>query len=388
MKIYLMAMAVRLFEMKRILKSTGSIYLHCDPTASHYLKLVMDGLFGKPSFRNEITWQRHTSLAKGSQHAPKTWGTTTDTILFFARKHASLSPYREMSESERTAQFPEVDGAGERYYDDSAHIWRTPNMGARPNLCYEWKGFVNPHPSGWRLSEARLEEEYEKGNIVIREDGKLERRKYERDFKGKQAGNLWIDIPVAAGKERTGYPTQKPLKLLERIIKASSDPGDVVLDPFCGCATACVAAEQLNRQWIGIDISPSAEDITKLRLQEIVDEGADLFNPFDDVTVTSDPPVPTHKREEATQIRLPQARIHKHELYGVQEGKCNICNYHFPFRNLTIDHIIPQAKGGTDQRDNLQLLCQACNSTKGTGTQEDAVAKVRAQGALATEQSA
>ena len=137
----------------------------------------------------------------------------------------------------------------------------------------------------------------------------------------------------------------------------------------------------------GIDISPSAEDITKLRLQEIVDAGVSLFNPFDDVTVSHAPPVRTHKREEAIQV-LPAARTHKHELYGLQEGNCNICNYHFPFRNLTIDHITPQAKGGTDHKDNLQLLCQACNSTKGTGTQEEAVAKVREQGALAMEQNA
>ena len=143
-----------------------------------------------------------------------------------------------MPESERIEQFPKVGEKGERYYDDSAHIWSTPNMDARPNLCYEWRGFVNPHPSGWRLSKDRLEEEYQKGNIVITRDGKLERRKYERDFKGKQVGNLWADIPIASGKERTGYPTQKPLALLHRIINASSNPGDVVLDPFCGCATA------------------------------------------------------------------------------------------------------------------------------------------------------
>ena len=370
MKIYLMAMAVRLFEMKRILKRTGSIYLHCDPTASHYLKLVMDSLFGKNLFRNEITWRRHSSVTKGSQHAPKTWGTTTDTILFYSGKNAKLAPYRDMPESERIEQFPKVGEKGERYYDDSAHIWSTPNMGARPNLCYEWRGFVNPHPSGWRLSKDRLEEEYQKGNIVITRDGKLERRKYERDFKGKQVGNLWPDIPIASRKERTGYPTQKPLALLHRIIQASSNPGDVVLDPFCGCATACVAAEQLARKWIGIDISPSAEVITKIRLQEIVDEEAGLFNPFTDVTVLTEPPIPTRKRVDEPQLDLPRAHVHKHGLYGQQEGKCAGCNYHFPFRNMTIDHILAQSRGGTDHKDNLQLLCSACNSTKATGTQE------------------
>ena len=128
-----------------------------------------------------------------------------------------------------------------------------------------------------------------------------------------------------------------------------------MLDPFCGCATACVAAEQLARKWIGIDISPSTEVITKIRLQEIVDAGASLFNPFDDVTVLTEPPIPTRKRVDEPQLDLPRAHVHKHELYGQQEGKCAGCNYYFPFRNMTIDHILAQAKSGTDHKDNLQL---------------------------------
>jgi len=141
---YLTYMAERLEHCRRLLKETGSIYLHCDPTASHYLKLVMDAIFGKKNFRNEITWQRHSSLAKGSQHAPKTWGNTTDTILFYALPKAQLRPYKLMTESERLSQFPLVDSTGRRYYDDSSHIWSSPNMGDRPNLCYEWKGSKIP----------------------------------------------------------------------------------------------------------------------------------------------------------------------------------------------------------------------------------------------------
>jgi len=266
---YLTYMAERLEHCRRLLKETGSIYLHCDPTASHYLKLVMDAIFGNKNFRNEITWQRHSSLAKGSQHAPKTWGNTTDTILFYAGSKAQLRPYRPMTESERLLQFPLVDATGRRYYDDSSHIWSSPNMGARPNLCYEWKGFKNPHPSGWRLSKERLEEEYKKGNFVIKENGKLQRRKYEHDYRGKQAGNLWNDILIPSGKERTGYPTQKPLALLRRIIEASSDEGNVVLDPFCGCGTTVEAAKNLNRQFVGIDISSFAIDLVRTkRLQD------------------------------------------------------------------------------------------------------------------------
>ena len=246
------------------------------------------------------------------------------------------------------------------------------------------------HHGPWRYPEKRIRELEDANRVHFpKKNGGLPYiKRYLHENKGVVPGSIWTDIPIAGKSERTGYPTQKPLKLLERIIKASSNEGDVVLDPFCGCATACVAAEQLGRQWIGIDISPSAEAITKLRLQDVVDKGVSLFNPFDDVTVTSAPPVRTFTKQDAVQAQLPKARAHKHELYGIQEGNCNICNYHFPFRNLTIDHITPQAKGGTDRKDNLQLLCQACNSTKGTGTQEEAVAKVREQGALAMEQSA
>ena len=269
MKSYLIMMAVRLLEMKRVLKNIGSIYLHCDPTASHYLKVIMDSIFGKNNYRSEITWKRATSTQKGSQHRSLRWGNNADMLLYYAASSATLlRPERELTEPEILQKFKHVDENGERYYNDSAHIWSTPNMGARPNLCYEWRGFVNPHPSGWRLSKERLEEEYQKGNIVIRPDRKLERRKYLKDYKGASYGNIWDDILPPVGDERTGYPTQKPIALLERIIKASSGEGDIVLDPFCGCATTCIAAERLNRQWIGIDISEKAVELVKMRLKK------------------------------------------------------------------------------------------------------------------------
>jgi site-specific DNA-methyltransferase (adenine-specific) len=341
----------------------------------------MDSLFGKKNFRSEITWKRTTSTQKGSQHGNLRWGNNADILLYYAASRSTLlRPERKLTESEILDKFKLVDENGQRYYDDSAHIWSTPNMGKRPNLCYEWRGFVNPHPSGWRLSKERLEEEYQKGNIVIRSDGKLQRRKYLKDYKGASYGNIWIDISIAAGKERTGWPTQKPLALLERIIKASSNEGDVVLDPFCGCATMCVAAEQLGRQWMGIDISPSAEVITKLRLQEEVDKQSDLWNPLEDIIVRTDAPVRTDSEETATQIRLPKADTYKHELYGEQEGKCAGCNYFLPFRNMTIDHIVPQSKGGTDVKENLQLLCNACNATKGTRSISEFITILQEQG--------
>ncbi|MCY4656055.1 MAG: DNA methyltransferase [Gammaproteobacteria bacterium] len=367
---YLLMMASRLQEMKRILKDTGSIYLHCDPTASHYLKMIMDGIFGKKKYRNVIVWQRHTSLAKGSQHLPKSWGTTTDILLFYANDGAELRPYRPLTQEEEIKQFPLVDEHGERYYNDSAHIWSTPNMGARPNLNYEWRGFVNPHPSGWRLAKERLEEEYQKGNFVIREDGKLERRKYKRDFRGKQVGNLWTDISLPLGEERVGYPTQKPLALLDRIIRASSKEGDMVLDPFCGCATAMVAAELCGRQWCGIDLSSKAAELVVSRIQS----QRDLFS-FRDIHHRTDVPIRTDISRKTASTASERFQL-KNSLYDEQEARCNLCLDEFEDRHLELDHIHPIAKGGKDWIDNFQLLCSNCNRVKRDRTQDEARATI------------
>lgn len=288
---YLAYMAIRLIECHRVLKSTGSLYLHCDPTMSHYLKTTMDCIFGEENFRNEIVWRRHTSVHASFQHQPRQWGSITDHILFYSKTNDfQIRPYREISQKDRIEKFNLVDENGRRFYDDSAHIWNTPNMGSRPNQCYEWKGFKNPHPSGWRLSKTRLKEEYEKGNIVILPNGKLQRRKYEHDFRGTPIGNFWDDLQPAAGKERTGYPTQKPLALLDRIVRASSMKGDIILDPFCGCATTCVSAENNNRHWIGIDVSQKAYDLVKERLEKEVARPDALPTYRNEIHLKSSPP--------------------------------------------------------------------------------------------------
>ena len=359
-KSYLIYMAARLLEMKRILKDTGSIYLHCDPTMSHYLKLIMDTIFGKQNFRSEITWKRATSTQKGSQHRSLRWGNNVDILLFYASSlSTSLSPERELTEPEIKEKFDRVDENGRRYYDDSSHIWSSPNMGDRPNLCYEWRGFVNPHLSGWRLSKKRLEEEYQKGNIVIRPDGKLERRKYLEDYKGASYGNLWDDILPTSGNERTGYPTQKPLALLDRIIKASSNKDDVVFDPFCGCATTLVAADRLQREWIGIDISEKAAELVVKRIK--ADQGM-----FREIIARTDIP----KRTDLGDIPRYNSPENKTRLYGEQEGYCNGCGTHFQTQHLEVDHIIAETVGGTDHIENLQLLCSNCNRIKGERGQE------------------
>ena len=360
-KSYLAYMAVRLIEMHRILKPTGSIYLHCDPVMAHYLKLVMDAIFGEDNFRNAIIWQRYGGRAKGSQHQPKTYGVHDDNILFYARSAATkLHPYRPATDEELASSFPKIDQNGRRF-TTIAHF-RGENMGDRPNLCYTWRGFTNPHSSGWRVSKERLQQEYEEGKVVIR-NGKLQRRRYYDETKGIKLGNLWSDIPPPPKAEETGYPTQKPLALLERIIKASSRAGDMILDPFCGCATTCVAADGLGRQWAGIDISTKAVELVRERIDDTVR----------DIIHRTDIPL------RLDSGRLPRANSpeNKKRLYGEQSGHCAGCRHHFEAHHLEVDHIISKGKGGSDHIENLQLLCSNCNRVKGQRGMEYLQAKLR-----------
>ncbi len=219
---------------------------------------------------------------------------------------------------------------------------------------------------------------YDEGLIVQSKSGSVPSlKRYLDGSKGTPIDTIWDDIkPIQAqSKERIGYPTQKPLALLDRIIKASSNEDDVVFDPFCGCATALVAAEMHGRQWIGIDLSSLAVKLVLSRLQKAADVGALLHSgKLPDVHHRTDIP-------QRTDVgKLPPYKTHRHTLYGKQEGLCAGCQHHFPFRNFTVDHIVPQSKGGTDHMDNLQLLCNACNSTKGTMDQAAFVAKLNQQG--------
>ena len=369
MQSYLVMMTVRLLEMRRLLKPTGSVYLHCDATASHYLKLVLDCIFGASAFRSEVTWKR--TSAKGLARA--NYPANADTILYYAKtQDCAWNPQyrpleREYVESHYTKVEPET---GRRYRLDNL---LNPNRD-RPNLTYEFMGVTRV----WRWTRERMKAAHEKGLIVqTKPGGTPQLKRYLDESKGTQIDTVWDDIPAinSQAKERVGYPTQKPLALLERIIKASSSEGDLVLDPFCGCATALVAAETLNRQWIGIDLSSLAVKLVLSRLQKAADEGALLQGgKLPDVHHRTDIPKRTDVGE------LPPYKTHRHTLYGKQEGRCAGCGHHFPFRNLTVDHIVPKSKGGTDHLDNLQLLCGACNSMKGTIDQAAFVAKLKAQG--------
>ena len=295
---YLIMMALRLIETHRILKDTGSIYLHCDPTASHYLKLAMDGIFGRQNFRNEIVW---AYTGPGSPRM-RQFNRKHDTILWYAK--GKIWTFNR---------------------DDVRLPYKDPNQ--RPRKAFD---------TGKSFEPAEIE--------AMRKRGKV-------------AEDWWNDITVAvrSPKERIGYPTQKPLKLLERIIKASSSPGDMVLDPFCGCATTLVAADRLDRQWAGVDLSPLAVKLVKQRIA--ADRGL-----WGGPTVLDKPPLRTDLGT------LPNYRTHRHRLYGLQEGICAGCDTHFPFKIMEADHILPRSKGGADHFDNLQLLCSHCNRSKGSKT--------------------
>jgi len=358
MMAYITYMTQRLIQMHRILKETGSIYLHCDSTASHYLKVILDEIFGRDNFRNEIIWQRNHSSGKGSQYAAKKFGANTDTIFFYTKSDVFyLKNTKKINDKEILSKFNRIDKDGRRY-NVGTPLFRSKTMGDRPNLCYTWKGFKNPHLSGWRLSKERLEEEYQNGNIVITEDGKLERRKYLDEYEGMPMDNNWTDIPRIGAKESTGYSTQKPLALLNRIIEASSKQGDIVFDPFCGCATACVAAQQIGRQWIGIDIEKQAVKILIERLSDY-DELKAAGSLFSDFIHRTDIPQRTDIKIEPITVSI------KEKLFAEQKGCCNGCAVELEIRHFEVDHVIPKAKGGGDYYENYQLLCGNCNKTKG-----------------------
>jgi DNA modification methylase len=270
MMAYLAMMAIRLLELHRALKPTGSLYLHCDPTASHYLKVVLDQVFGFQNYRNEIIWKRRYG-SFSTVHESKKFGAVTDTIFFYAKSEEtqfhpqySFADPEYLSYVEKT--FRHVDAQGRRY-----RIADLANPAPRPNLMYEYKGY-KPPKNGWAISREKMTQWDKEGRLEFPKDinGRIQRRRFFDELKGKPVQSLWDDVDMISSQsdERLGYPTQKPLALLERIVAASSKEGDVVLDPFCGCGTAVHAAEKLKRRWIGIDITHLAIALVEKRLRD------------------------------------------------------------------------------------------------------------------------
>ena len=335
---YLIYMAIRITEMHRLLKNTGNLYLHCDSTASHYLKLLMDCVFGKANFRNEIVWHyRKWSNAPG----------------FFQRNHDILLSY---SKSDNPTFNPQ-------YYlsDDKAQKLKKGYQinvagGKRQLIYYDASKIGDVCPKRYDV-------------LMDRTQAPI----------GVLMSDTWNDINIlnSQAKERVGYPTQKPLKLLRRIIKASSREADRVLDPFCGCATTCIAAEMEGRKWVGIDLSSKAAELVQERMDK---EG--LF--YQNLVHRTDIP----KRTDKVIARCYNHPDNKRYLYGEQGGWCHGCEEHFKMQHLEIDHIIPRAKGGTDHISNLQLLCGSCNSIKGKESQEELIVRLTDKGYIKRHKAA
>jgi DNA modification methylase len=271
MMAYLVMMAARLVELHRVLKPTGSLYLHCDPTASHYLKIVLDAVFGIRNYRTEIVWKR-SSAHSDTKQGRKLHGRVHDVILFYTKSETWVwnpvyTPY-DQSYIDTFYRYVEEE-TGRRYRMGDL-------IAAKPggDTSYEWKG-VRPYKGRyWAYSRERMEQFEREGRLVYTKTGMPCYKRYLDEMPGVPLQDMWTDIAPALGAQDLGYPTQKPLALLERIIRASSNPGDVGLDPFCGCGTAIIAAQGLGRRWIGIDITHLAIALNKYRLQQMYPDAA------------------------------------------------------------------------------------------------------------------
>ena len=342
MAAFLCFMGVRLIEMRRVLRDDGSLYLHCDPTASHYLKALMDAIFGQRNFINEVVW----SYNIGGRVSKRAYGRRHDTILFYAKTSDYVFNWDQVLipwDDKGKAKFRYEDERG-RYRLIGRFLKDSPIRGHR-DVSPEWE---KTHPE-------------------------LVQRYYMKP--GKAQVDFWNLSPInQVSPERMGYPTQKPLTLYERIIKASSNPGDVVLDPFAGCATTPIAAERLGRQWVGMDIWPGAHELVVRRLN---DERQLLIEIPPAVHLISTPPVRTDDGQEAVPFlqvteryaepggpRMSRAAMYDHLLrqYG---QKCQGCDRVFDDpRYLELDHNTPRSDGGLNHITNRILLCGPCNRLK------------------------
>ncbi len=265
MMAYLVMMAARLVELHRVLRPTDSLYLYCDSTASHYLKVILDTIFDPRNFRNEILWKRTSA-----HNDPKRYGRNIDTILYYSKGgDPTWNPIKVAYSQEYVAShYSQHD---ERGYYTTRDLTAPDHGGLSQGLRYQWKGVSPPRGRTWTCVIERMEEYDRAGLISYSRDGMPRLKRYLEDMPGVSLQTLWDDIPPinSQATERLGYPTQKPLALLERIVQASSNPGDIVLDPFCGCGTAIAAAQKLERKWIGIDITHLSIALQKYRLEEM-----------------------------------------------------------------------------------------------------------------------
>ncbi len=389
MAAYACFMSVRLMEMHRLLKPTGSIFLHCDPTASHYLKACMDAIFGSRNFLADIVWPRyapHSLAASGID-------TISDHILLFARdasRYTGKLVSRQLTRKERRKRFPKLERATQRYFQTVA-LEQSSNRSSTGETRII-QGKVCRTTLGWRWSQQTFDKRLAANPNIIywTKNGRPRYKIYLDEYQGRPVGNIWTDIPyLASGDlERTGYPTQKPIALYERIINTSTNPGEVVLDPFAGCATTCIAAERLGRQWIGIDIWESAHQVVLDRFTKQgysvngeVRQAGRVFT-FGNVIYTKELPVRTDEGRTAGEKLLPiwvrpkerwQTLTNKQikaNLVALQMNPgtrlviCVGCGRELEQEFMQLDHIQPRSEGGVNFIDNRILLCGPCNRKK------------------------
>ena len=383
---FLCFLSVRLLEMHRVLKPTGSLYLHCDHTANAYIRMALDAIFGAKNFRNEVVWQRtegHTTTGK--------FGNVTDILLFYGKSPSTTwnRLYNNPSEKQ-TARLKHIDPFGRTYKLENLTAARPDSNSGK----FRWRGTLPGSSRGWGYKVEQLETWWDDGRIETKKDGTPRTdglRVYAEQSKGKTLQNIWTDIPRIpnTSSERTGSPDQKPLALYERIILASSHPGDLVLDPFAGCATTIMAAQNNGRRWIGIDRRPDARlhvvsrmlglkaaeaekqvqslmygDWITARLSELDTHYRTTAPVRTDTGETAAPFLkPVYTQNEKSILSHKEMKDYLTDTFGLQ---CWGCNFVAPDdRYLQLDHVDPKAAGGSNHLDNRALLCGPCNMTKG-----------------------
>ena len=358
---FLCWLGVRLLEMRRVLTDEGSLYLHIDHTAHAWAKCLLDAVFGKANFRNAIVWRSTTAHSDANR-----FGMNTEIILFYTKGDRwTWNPLYEPYDDDYKARF--------RFKDPDGRLWSDYDLTAKglSGGGYQYKGKAEL----WRVPLETMERLDAEGRLHFTKKGGIRRKRYLDEMEGRPLQQLWADINAinSQAKERTGFPTQKPLALYERIVKASSNPGDLVLDPFCGCATTPVAAERQGRQWVGMDIWDGAIHQVRKRLE---DNKQLLLDADPQVLYRAEPPARTDRGETAVlELRTPLGRARqRYPAPRTQHWKllldlgpyCQGCgaDYGFDTRVLEVDHIRPRSDGGSDAFDNLTLLCPPCNKEK------------------------
>ena len=402
MQAYMAFMALRLVEIWRVLGPAGSMYLHCDSHASHYLKQLCDCIFGANRYRNEIVWKRTSTKSLGTQR----YARDGDRILYYTKSATDFTWHQQYRSHD-----PEYVAKNYRYDDgDGLGPYQSqPLTGGKKGgpLAYEAFQGVIPSPGrAWSPPRrdkfppsvaAMLPDDYEHfdtlakcralddaGLILWSKTGTPRYKSYLSTKRGNPASDIITHISPVSGNEATKWPTQKPLALYELFIAASSNPGDLVLDPFCGCATTMVAAERAGRRWAGIDIDRMALDVTLDRLRQEVDarnsltkrggRGTEQFPGFERDETTGEWAVPriialdtpTQRSDPERPTRSPRIRqIRWAELGEGDRRPCPGCDRAKYLDDFDLDHIVPRSKGGIDADENLQLLCSSCNRIKG-----------------------